>query len=112
MLASCVSDQEQLQKSLPQVNHAQFTIPSLPRKFNLKEEVKSAADKDFVPRAKPMDSSSGNRLHPKEQNLIHAARGTWREWVEGANKSEYYTMDYSWVRRRRPIHNKQVPVAP
>ncbi|CAI9756137.1 unnamed protein product [Fraxinus pennsylvanica] len=109
MLASCVSDQEQLQKSLPRVNHAQFALPSLPRKFNL--EVKNAAGKDFVSRPKPMDSSSGNRLHPENENLMHAAKGTWREWVEGA-KSEYFTMDYSLVRRRRPIHNKQGPVAP
>ncbi|KAL2546593.1 uncharacterized protein Fot_15826 [Forsythia ovata] len=116
MLAPCASDQEQPRKSLQQVNHAQFsTIPSLPRKFKLKEEanVKStAAGKDFVPYTKPMDASSGNKLHLKKDNLMHAAKGTWREWVEGDNKSEYFTMDYTWVRRRRPIHNKQVPVAP
>lgn len=39
--------------------------------------------------------------------------GTWREWVEaGGDTSQFFTMDYSHVRRRRPIHNKSLPLAP
>ena len=51
-----------------------------------------------------------------EKGHIHASssRGTRQEWVEGSdvNVSQFFTMDYSHVRRRRPIHNKSLPVAP
>ncbi|XAR65318.1 hypothetical protein NMG60_11009403 [Bertholletia excelsa] len=40
-------------------------------------------------------------------------RGTRQEWVEeGPDASLFFTMDYSKVRRRRPIHNKSIPVGP
>lgn len=50
----------------------------------------------------------------KEQVVVHGSKGsTWQEWMdEGADRSEFYTMDYSQVRRRRPVHNKSMPVGP
>lgn len=54
-------------------------------------------------------SCSGNKLHQKEKNLMHPKKWTDHQ---GGKKSEYVTMDYSWVRRRRPIHNKHVPFGP
>jgi hypothetical protein len=50
----------------------------------------------------------------KEQVVVHGSRGsTWQEWMdERADTSEFYTMDYSQVRRRRPVHNKSMPVGP
>ena len=38
--------------------------------------------------------------------------GTMQEWMERADLSQFFTMDYSQVRRRRPIHNKSLPVGP
>lgn len=35
-----------------------------------------------------------------------------QEWKEGIDPSHFFTMDYSHIRRRRPIHNKSLPVAP
>ena len=54
------------------------------------------------------------KSNKKEQvNVVHGSKGTWREWMEGgAEASEFYTMDYSHVQRRRPIHNKSMPDAP
>jgi hypothetical protein len=50
----------------------------------------------------------------KEQAVVHGSRrSTWQEWMdEGADTSEFHTMDYSLVRRRRPVHNKSMPVGP
>uniref|UniRef100_M1BQK7 Uncharacterized protein n=1 Tax=Solanum tuberosum TaxID=4113 RepID=M1BQK7_SOLTU len=43
-----------------------------------------------------------------EGEVIHARKGTRQEWVEGKDTSDFFTMDYHWVRRRRPIHNKSI----
>ncbi|KAL0327093.1 UNVERIFIED_CONTAM: hypothetical protein Sangu_1787300 [Sesamum angustifolium] len=131
LLAPCsstASDQAIRQKPLQQygnsaVHQEHFTLLSLPRKLNLHEEAavkKSCADdKDHLPRKKLMEkaSSGKKRQDEKEENMrVHdeqaAGRGTWREWVESPRRSEYFTMDYAWVRRRRPIHNKKIPFVP
>lgn len=59
--------------------------------------------------------AAGKKQHKDIRKRKHvAAIRTWREWVEaeGSDTSQYFTMDYSHVRRRRPIHNKSLPVAP
>lgn len=39
--------------------------------------------------------------------IVHVAKGTRQEWIEGSDTThEFFTMDYSHVRRRWPIHNK------
>ena len=50
--------------------------------------------------------------YDKEPGLRRGRGGTMQEWMEGADMSQFFTMDYSHVRRRRPIHNKSVPVGP
>ncbi|KAL7132649.1 hypothetical protein ABFS83_12G088900 [Erythranthe nasuta] len=122
MFAPGASDQANLQKSLHQKvhDHAKFTnLPSLPRKLKLNEEetVKNLyADKDLMSSHKKfIDPSSVTKQHEYEENTIVAAeKGRSRERVEeeSSNKSEYFTMDYNWVRKRRPIHNKHVPFLP
>lgn len=44
--------------------------------------------------------------------MINAAeKETWKS--EGLKEEEEYsTMDYGWVKKRRPIHNKQIPFIP
>ncbi|EEF47693.1 hypothetical protein RCOM_1466910 [Ricinus communis] len=52
------------------------------------------------------------KAHHGEESMINASRGTRQEWAEGTDTSQFLTMDYSHVRRRRPIHNKSLPVGP
>ncbi|GFP87282.1 hypothetical protein PHJA_000871900 [Phtheirospermum japonicum] len=101
------------QKSLKQygnsaVEQAKVTLPNLlPRKLKLQQDIgTSFDDKDIVPRDKLIEASSENKT--ESENLVH--KGTWREWVEAPNKSDYFTMDYAWLKRRHPIHNKHIPV--
>ncbi|KAL0446972.1 UNVERIFIED_CONTAM: hypothetical protein Slati_1825100 [Sesamum latifolium] len=126
--SSTASDQVIRQKPLQQygnsaVRQEHFTLLSLPRKLNLQEEAtvkkKSADDEDHLPRKKLMEASSDKKRHDeKEEKMMvqhdeqAAGRGTWREWVESPRRSEYFSMDYAWVRRRRPIHNKKIPFVP
>ncbi|KAK0574218.1 hypothetical protein LWI29_019895 [Acer saccharum] len=59
---------------------------------------------------------SSGKQYKEEEKVIHGngngSKGTRQEWVEGTDTSQYFTMDYSHVKRRRPIHNKSLPVAP
>ncbi|KAL3644605.1 hypothetical protein CASFOL_009785 [Castilleja foliolosa] len=118
MLPTCASDQVNAQKSLKQngnsaAQQAKFTLPNLlPRKLKLQQEIgTSFNDKDIVPRDKIESSSDNNKIESeKEEKMVDRTKGTWREWVETPNKSEYFTMDYAWLKRRRPIHNKHLPV--
>jgi hypothetical protein len=49
----------------------------------------------------------------KKQNMEIGNKGTRQEWMEEADDpSQYFTMDYTRVKRRRPIHNKKLPVGP
>ncbi|KAL2559149.1 putative root meristem growth factor 8 [Forsythia ovata] len=120
MFAPCASDQVQVKKSLKKAHDAvELNLLPLPRKLKLNEEgiAKSVEEKYFGLYKRNMEASSstpGNKLHQKEKNLMHPGKGTWKKWTDhqGAKKSEYFTMDYGWVRRRRPIHNKHVPVGP
>lgn len=56
------------------------------------------------------------KSNDKEQLVVeHGSKGgTWQEErvLEGADTSEFFTMDYSKVRRRRPVHNKSTPFGP
>ncbi|XP_040940696.1 protein GOLVEN 6 [Gossypium hirsutum] len=62
--------------------------------------------------SKQKENASG-KAYQKERGTVHASRGTRQEWMEsGTDISQYFTMDYSHVRRRRPIHNKSLPVGP
>ncbi|XP_057809905.1 protein GOLVEN 6-like [Salvia miltiorrhiza] len=106
MLASCASDHVNLQQHYGIGQQPQL---SLPRKLKQLLQVKSSSYKDIMLQKKLLEGTAGEKKIEKEEDVM---RGTWREWVERPNKSEYFTMDYSWVRRRRPIHNKQIPFVP
>lgn len=62
----------------------------------------------------PKSGHSENAHYYREVAAKAQVRGgTWKEWVEAgaSHKSDFFTMDYSHVRRRQPIHNKFVPDA-
>ncbi|KAK2376091.1 hypothetical protein QL285_076922 [Trifolium repens] len=59
------------------------------------------------------DSLLGGKESKKKQNMEVGNKGTRQEWMEEADDpSQYFTMDYTRVKRRRPIHNKKLPVGP
>ncbi|KAJ6891344.1 root meristem growth factor 8 [Populus alba x Populus x berolinensis] len=95
-----------------------FSVPTLPRKLRvlLDQEVavKSYAARSSTSLHKQKGDNAPGKAYHKEQNGVHGGRpaGTWREWVEGTDTSHFFTMDYTQVRRRRPIHNKSLPVGP
>ncbi|XP_047965559.1 protein GOLVEN 6-like [Salvia hispanica] len=107
------SDNVNVQESLQQYGQQKLLV-SLPRKLKLLEvaNVESSAYNGIMLRKRLLEGSAGKKRIGKEEEVMTTKRGTWREWVESPNKSEYFTMDYSWVRRRRPIHNKQIPLIP
>lgn len=47
----------------------------------------------------------------EEVQVVERSRSaeTWQEQMEKEDTSEFFTMDYHRVRRRRPIHNKSFP---
>ncbi|XP_042020712.1 uncharacterized protein LOC121768311 [Salvia splendens] len=104
------SDNVNVQESLQQYGRQL----SLPRKLKLLEvaNVKGLAYNGIMLQKRLLEDSAGEKRIGKEDEVMTTKRGTWREWVESPNKSEYFTMDYSWVRRRRPIHNKHIPLIP
>ncbi|XP_011009465.1 PREDICTED: probable root meristem growth factor 8 isoform X3 [Populus euphratica] len=94
-------------------------VPTLPRKLRVLLD-QEAAVKSYAARSSTSlnkqkgDNAPAGKAYHKGQNGVHGGRpaGTWREWVEGTDTSHFFTMDYSRVRRRRPIHNKSLPVGP
>nr|GMD25580.1 probable root meristem growth factor 8 [Ipomoea batatas]GMD51992.1 probable root meristem growth factor 8 [Ipomoea batatas] len=102
-------------------NKQQIQFPAVnPRKLKLTNDaatVKSYGDDShYHPTTvnKQEVALSGEKRHGREGKVgRHARKGTRQEWMEGSDRdtdmSEFYTMDYHWVRRRRPIHNKSFP---
>ncbi|ONI31120.1 hypothetical protein PRUPE_1G293600 [Prunus persica] len=120
LLTPCTSLHIQLQPSNKQAaanDELQSSLPTLPRKLRFTEKVTIAGQegKDSAPPNKQKENVSaagGNDIKPKfqkEKESVQRSSGTWQEWMEGEDTSEFFTMDYSKVRRRRPIHNKSRP---
>ncbi|XP_021292814.1 probable root meristem growth factor 8 [Herrania umbratica] len=112
----CTSLQIQLQSSTEQgaAKGVQLSLPTLPRKLRFTEELvafKGNGAQHSISNTKQKEDISG-KAYQKEEARVHGSRGTRQEWVEGPDVSQYFTMDYSNVRRRRPIHNKSLPVGP
>ncbi|KAL9423537.1 hypothetical protein AB3S75_035595 [Citrus x aurantiifolia] len=113
----CASLQIQLQPSHDvQAKEVQLSRPTLPRKLRvLTAEVKGLAAQDKMTRKEDVSAGNTNRLNNKYKNNkeqgVKPGGGTRQEWVEGGDTSQYFTMDYSHVKRRRPIHNKSLPAA-
>ncbi|KAG5532669.1 hypothetical protein RHGRI_027088 [Rhododendron griersonianum] len=113
-LTLCVSLSVLLTPSASQQIHVQSSYHTIPRKLRLLEEVKvnAGGKENLSSYDKPRGSFSG-KPHRKESGMVHArGSGTTQEWKEGIDPSHFFTMDYSHIRRRRPIHNKSLPVAP
>ncbi|XP_057481986.1 protein GOLVEN 6 [Actinidia eriantha] len=89
------------------------SVLTLPRKLGLIGEAAATVPINEV------KVNGGKDLHPyklvkgsfsSKQSVKRT--GTRQEWMEGTDTSEFFTMDYTKVRRRRPIHNKSLPAAP
>ncbi|KAF8039191.1 hypothetical protein BT93_B1674 [Corymbia citriodora subsp. variegata] len=119
LASSYASRQVHALPSLQQAQEAPLLSPlNSPRKLGLFEQVTiKGRDKEVSPAQQKWkeDKSGGEGARGREPattTLGKGKRGTWREWAEGADSTHYFTMDYSQVRRRRPIHNKSLPVGP
>ncbi|WJX57964.1 hypothetical protein P8452_43468 [Trifolium repens] len=94
--------------------HQQLSLPTMHRKLRIftKKIKESDEARDFVSH-KEKDSLLGGKESKKKQNMEVGNKGTRQEWMEEADDpSQYFTMDYTRVKRRRPIHNKKLPVGP
>ncbi|PIA57635.1 hypothetical protein AQUCO_00600393v1 [Aquilegia coerulea] len=83
----------------------------LPRKLGLMKDsiVNTYASETFIPDINKKGTLPGR---PQATRLeLDGKRGTRQKWVD-AHMWQYFTMDYSHVRRRRPVHNKSRPIRP
>ncbi|XP_057448059.1 uncharacterized protein LOC130739701 [Lotus japonicus] len=118
--STCSSSQIQLQPSLHHqgsVNvhaHDQLPLPTLPRKLRFAEKVdESGGEAKDLASHKEKDSLPTGKKYDRKQNMVLGNKESRQEWIEGEDDtSKYFTMDYHGVRRRRPIHNKHLPVTP
>ncbi|QHO42360.1 uncharacterized protein LOC107489602 [Arachis duranensis] len=125
---SCASLQiHQFQSSLHHqggVNAAhqqKISLPkTVPRKLRFTDEKVEEYDDEVVVRDNNIASHeqkgslAAGKQHNRNQNMVLGSKGTRQEWTEirSDDSSQYFTMDYARVRRRRPIHNKKLPVGP
>ncbi|PON64481.1 hypothetical protein TorRG33x02_273300 [Trema orientale] len=114
-LTPCSSLPIQAQSSYKQAKfEAQPSLPTLSRKLRFTEEVnfvRQAVVPESMSNNKHMENVSGDKPQKNKEVVLHGSRGTWQEeWAEGTDASNFFTMDYAKVKRRRPIHNKSVPV--
>ncbi|KAF5745341.1 hypothetical protein HS088_TW07G00925 [Tripterygium wilfordii] len=96
-------------------NQLQVLLPKLPRKL-LHEEVLTDPKygfQDTILYKQQKKDISGKHKPGEQKAMMHGSKGTWKEWMEGStDASHFFTMDYTHVKRRRPIHNKSLPVSP
>ncbi|XP_035540198.1 probable root meristem growth factor 8 [Juglans regia] len=115
LLTPSASMQIQAQPSYEKAanDQLQHSLRPLPRKLRLSEAVKEHGSHDLqshnINRQLEGYVITGKSYAGKEEVEVHG-----QEWVEGAESdtSQILTMDYSPVRKRRPIHNKSMPVGP
>ncbi|XP_068326507.1 protein GOLVEN 6 [Pyrus communis] len=115
----CASLQTQLQPSNKQgKNELQVSFPTLPRKLRLTGKVAEQEGKDSSAYNNHKESALAGGKKPRiekeedeEVQVVERSRSaeTWQEQMEKEDTSEFFTMDYHRVRRRRPIHNKSFP---
>ncbi|KAI3729622.1 hypothetical protein L6452_18283 [Arctium lappa] len=104
----------QLQASIELAKeHHQLDQPALPRKLMVNKKVEGYEAHDLVS-YNEQNKASSDESHKKGETeevvMVHAAKGTRQEWIERSDPThEFFTMDYSHIRRRRPIHNKSFP---
>ncbi|CAJ2648226.1 unnamed protein product [Trifolium pratense] len=94
--------------------HQQLSLPTMHRKLRIfTKKVKESDEARDIVSHKEKDSLLAGKQSKKKQNMEVGSKGTRQEWIEEADDpSQYFTMDYNRVKRRRPIHNKKLPVGP
>ncbi|KAJ4959664.1 hypothetical protein NE237_019574 [Protea cynaroides] len=112
LVTPCSAHQTHVFSSLDQVYHdLGISLTNLPRKLRPVEE-------PIVRRCKTDDSKSEANNKQDFSDKIHSPvmlpgkEGTRQRWIEGKDMWQFFTMDYSQVRRRQPVHNKAVPTRP
>ncbi|XP_077236551.1 root meristem growth factor [Tasmannia lanceolata] len=95
LIPPCSSLQAQVHSSHDQVHGLMLSLTKPPRKLTHIEVpmVKDYSSKEYISNSQQNRPFSGGKI--KETDM----------W-------EFVTMDYRHVRRRQPIHNRAVPVAP
>ncbi|KAF7827934.1 uncharacterized protein G2W53_019098 [Senna tora] len=85
--------------------------------------VKEHEGRDFVGQKDVKGNLSGKQEQNRKQKMVIGRKEITREEEIRENHkiqisdvdidpSQYFTMDYSRVRRRRPVHNKHIPLSP
>ncbi|XP_020214008.1 probable root meristem growth factor 8 [Cajanus cajan] len=120
LIPTCSSSQIQLEHPLllqddniGAVNtNMKLSLPTVPRRLRFNEKVKEDDEAKDHASHKQENSFAEGKQYDRKQNMVHGKKGTRQEWMEVDDPSQYFTMDYTQVRRRRPIHNKKLPVGP
>ncbi|XP_010320835.1 uncharacterized protein [Solanum lycopersicum] len=89
-------------------HEGKMTLPSSPRKLKFNEMPNQVKSNGNQMNLVPLNTAQLTGKEHEAAEMVNARKGTRQEWVEGKDTSEFFTMDYHWVRRRRPIHNKSV----
>ncbi|MCL7033989.1 hypothetical protein MKW94_015951 [Papaver nudicaule] len=55
------------------------------------------------------DTKKVQGKRPRNHGIMEGRKGTRQTWVE-SKAYQYFTMDYTEVHRRRPVHNKFMPL--
>ncbi|CAI9278696.1 unnamed protein product [Lactuca saligna] len=95
--ASLTSHQEQTSHDLAQENW--FGYAAMPRKLLLNQKVEGIKDKNLV----------HNEALSGESRKEAAAAASEQTMHEGSDLTPLFSMDYTSVRKRRPVHNKSLP---
>ncbi|KAL4280152.1 hypothetical protein GQ457_03G011510 [Hibiscus cannabinus] len=111
----CISLQIQSQSSNEQAEKGvQLSPPALlvvPRKLRFTEELAGRIHQENISSTKKTEDVSGEIEDGGHAGISkQKEQGRRQQWVGGSG--DYFTTDYSGVRRRCPIHNKSSPVGP
>ncbi|KAJ4972606.1 hypothetical protein NE237_005780 [Protea cynaroides] len=109
--ASHQTHDHEMLSSLEQVYDLGISLTELPRKLRPVEEpsiVKRYKTEDSKPEANKKEDLPG-KIH--SQMMLNGREGTRHRWIQRKDRWQFFTMDYSQVRRRRPINNKVMPTS-
>ncbi|XP_043715704.1 protein GOLVEN 6 [Telopea speciosissima] len=112
LVTTSASYETKVFSSLDQVHDLGISLTNLPRKMRPVEEpsiVKRFKVEDSKPEANNKEVFSGN---VQSQVMLNGKEGTRQRWMEKKEMWQFFTMDYSHVRRRQPVHNKALPTRP
>ncbi|KAF3431633.1 hypothetical protein FNV43_RR26364 [Rhamnella rubrinervis] len=110
--ASLPIDHEVQSSHSQQASEFQVEIPTLSRKLRFTQDLTVVVGRegsDMITSNKEQKENLQGKADDKEHVMMHGNRGTRQELVEVTDPSMFFTMDYSQVKRRPPIHNKSLP---